>query len=441
MVRYLRCVPSFLPRSVVTRILWLALIVMGATFPWLLELYRDPLPWIGPYMASAMMLMFGVQLGNAFAGMRAWHAAYLVPRLLPTHAVTALGLIVGLWLVYLTTLLLGDRNNGYAITVSLAVGVLGFTWGAGIHKRAHFAFLMMGITVLAVDRLRESFVTFLKDPVAEPVLIAAALIALAEFWRVYRAPSPLAGKPEWDNILNSNEASQVFTGFPHAFALPLERMNRSQAVTAVFEHSPLQAWVNDLAAFALVAGLIMLMLLSGWDQPAGDFIIVASVLTTVLMTLVPLLRVNLFMLAKEQLWLAGCHESRFNLGITAFLTLLKPAFRLLGLGFVLVFIISLSGTPTLQSLTWATSGLIVAVGAAAISLLTYLAAGGTPGHVGGRFVVGVLYTLEMGACVHLVTQINTLFTPAVTITVACGFALAAVLLSAATYGKRFEITG
>jgi hypothetical protein len=153
--------------------------------------------------------------------------------------------------------------------------------------------------------------------------------------------------------------------------LPLKPTSPGKAFTAAIEHSVAQAWINDAGSFLGFNALALLMTVPMWQGATNDYIMVIALSTAMLSVMSPLFDRTALVANLRFIWLTGIHATRFGLGFSAFLGLMRPSLRLCMMGLIVIAILNeLSRDSATYLLTL--NLLLTTIGTASVALLTAL---------------------------------------------------------------------
>ncbi|HKI74560.1 MAG TPA: hypothetical protein VJ998_07950, partial [Pseudomonadales bacterium] len=116
--------------------------------------------------------------------------------------------------------------------------------------------------------------------------------------------------------------------------LPLKRMTGPAAFDAAFEHSPLQAWLNDSIIVLLALGMGVMTFVIGAREPAQVALIV-SAMSALLATILPMVTRGITLNISDFLWLCGSHGNKQQLARAMFIRLMRSPLRICVMALVL----------------------------------------------------------------------------------------------------------
>lgn len=327
MNRYLALAPAFVPRSYVLRVLGVLMLFMGGLFaPVIHAIANKPPDWFAEYMA--VMVIFGVSssCGMVLRRVRSWTPSVLISELWPRICIFAAAMLVLLWLTYLAIMFLTDGLAGIAPTVGFAAAMFTLMSSAGVLRRLAVGAGLTLLAIMLVHPLRGVVIEALQTSAATWVLL---MVAIGSFIALLRLGAMPVNQDDLKvaNILWGNpfEKSRINKAQRMSW-LPLRRMTRQAAFAAAFEHSRLQAWINDSLWVVLALAMSFVVWLIG-ARDIDAVVMIVSAMSALLATLLPIINRSVIMNIGDFIWLAGSHDSKRKLVFAMFFRLLCAPVR------------------------------------------------------------------------------------------------------------------
>ena len=433
---YLALAPAFVPRSLLLRSLGILMLLGGAFFAPINYALSDKAPdWLSEYMA--VMVLFGAasSCGTVLRRVRSWTPSVLVGELWPRLCLFAGGMLTLLWLAYLLVMLLTGGLGTIAPTVGLAAAMFSLMASAGVMRRLALGVGVGLVATIVVHPVRGAVIEALQTEGATWFLLLVAIGAFVALMRLGAAPATSDDlklpNQLWANSVDASRANKP----PRIFWLPLQRMTRPAAFAAVFQHSGLQAWINDSLVVILALGMGFLTWLIGARDVAAVAVIV-SAMSALLASILPIVSRGMLNNIGDFIWLAGTHESKRKLVFAMFLQLLRHPVRICLMALAASLFIHSFGTDvTLARVS--VSLLLCAPGGAAVMLALSILLGQDLEAGTGLSVVIFSIVMSMTIVVSLVSAVaSSALSPLAMVAVTlCGSGL--VVLATASLTARW----